>query len=79
MREELEEDEFYYDELIDMSAMYKDEELGRVSNIIEVPQGIILVIKVEGKKDLLVPFEKKFVPEILDDSLTLDNLEGLLE
>ncbi len=77
-RDELEEDEFYYDELVGLEVYYNDELLGKVTNIMDVPQGEILVIKRKDKKDVLIPFENKFINYMDDEKIICENLEGLL-
>ncbi len=77
-RDELDDDEFYYDELIGLNVYYNEELLGKVTNIMDVPQGEILVVKRDGKKDVLIPFENKFIPHIDDEKIICENLEGLL-
>ncbi len=77
-RDELEEDEFYYDELVGLEVFYNDELLGKVANIMDVPQGEILVVKRKQKKDVLIPFENKFIIYIDDKRIDCVNLEGLL-
>ncbi len=77
-RDELEEDEFYYDELVGLLVYYNDELLGKVSSIMDVPQGEILVVERENMKDILIPFENKFIPYIDDEKIICENLEGLL-
>lgn len=75
---ELEEDEFYYEELIGM-IVYTDQLIGVVSEVRDLPQGQLLVIKKE-KGQALVPFRKEFVKEVnkQDQTITLIEWEGLL-
>ena len=75
----LEEDEFYFHELIGMDV-YTDICIGKVDEVREVPQGELLVIKRENNKDLLIPFNKHFVKDVLKDEnkITLIFWEGLI-
>ncbi len=77
-RHELDEDEFYYDELIGLDVYYNDELIGKVTNIIDVPQGEILSIERKDDKDVLIPFENKFIEEMDDIRIIAKNLEGLI-
>lgn len=79
-REELSEDEFYYDELIGMSVYdMKDTFIGKVLDIREVPQGIILEVKGELKK-VLIPFVDEFIKSVdrNEKTIQIDPIEGLL-
>ncbi len=59
----LEEDEFYFEELIGMTVYNNDDLIGECTDVREYPQGEILVIKT-NKKELLIPFRKEFVKEV---------------
>lgn len=76
---ELPEDEFYFEELIGMEV-YTDKLVGICSSIREVPQGELIVLKREGLKDALIPFNKQFVKEVDKENkrITLYEWEGLL-
>ncbi len=76
---DLEEDEFYFEELIGMQV-YNDKLIGECIDVREVPQGEMLVIKREGLKDALIPFNKQFVKEVHkeENKIFLINWEGLL-
>ncbi len=76
---ELPEDEFYIEELIGMSV-YTTEFIGTVEDVREVPQGELLDIKREGKKNALIPFTKHFVKEVdkEEEKITLLIWEGLI-
>lgn len=76
---ELDEDEFYFEELIGMDV-YTDELIGQVADVRELPQGELLEVKRAGKKDALIPFSKIFVKEVnkKERTITLLVWEGLL-
>ena len=78
-KQELEEDEFYFDELLDMEV-FTTEVVGKVKEVREVPQGELLVVSREGNKDALIPFRKEFVKEVDKENnrITLSFWEGLL-
>ena len=77
---ELEEDEFYFDELIGLDVYTDTLLVGKCIDIREYPQGEIIVVKRDDKKDALVPFRKEFVKEVNKKlkRIYLINWEGLL-
>lgn len=75
--EKIDDDEFYYDDLIKKDVFLENgEKVGFVISIIEVPQGHLLEIKTKNKK-ALVPFRKEFVVEV-SDHIIIKDVEGLL-
>jgi 16S rRNA processing protein RimM len=78
-KHELQEDEFYFDELVGMEV-YTDQLIGTVTAVREVPQGELLVLKRPNNKDVLIPFRKEFVKEVnkQEAKITLLFWEGLL-
>jgi 16S rRNA processing protein RimM len=78
---DLEEDEYYYDDLIGMSVYNQEKQkIGIVEDINEVPQGEILVIRKENGKKALVPFINEFVSKVNleEDFIVIIPIEGLL-
>lgn len=77
---DLETDEFYFDELIGLEIYTGDLLAGTCVDIREYPQGEILVVKRDNKKDALIPFRKEFVKDVNKDlkRISLINWEGLL-
>ena len=79
--DELEEGEFYFDDLIDLIA-YDDSgvELGKIIDINEVPQGIILVLEKLDKTTSLIPFVDEFIKEVNleEQKIIIVPIEGLL-
>lgn len=76
---ELDDDEFYFEELIGMDV-YTDTLIGQVADVRELPQGELLEVKRVGEKDALIPFSKIFVKEVnkKERTITLLFWEGLL-
>lgn len=76
---ELEEDDYHYSELVDL-AVYDQEDhlLGKVFSIIPVPQGHLLEIETINEKKSLVPFNKAFIENVLEDRIIIKPIEGLL-
>ncbi len=75
----LEEDEFYFDELIGMDV-YTDKLIGTCLDVREVPQGELLVIDTGSQKNALIPFNKHFVKNVnkKENKITLLQWEGLV-
>jgi 16S rRNA processing protein RimM len=75
--EEIEDDEFYFDELVEKEVYLENgEKVGFVISVIEVPQGHLLEIETKTKK-ALIPFRKEFVVDV-SDTIVVKNIEGLL-
>lgn len=76
---ELEEDEFYFDELVGMDV-YTTEQIGTVKGVREVPQGELLEVDTGSKKTTLIPFNKHFVKSVdkKKNKIVLLEWEGLL-
>ena len=79
-RDELEEGEFYYEDLIGLDCYdSKYNYIGPIIDLQEVPQGLILEIK--GKeKTILVPFVEAFIDgiDLEENKLYINEIEGLL-
>lgn len=78
-KHELPDDEFYFDELIGMEV-YSDKLEGVVFEVRELPQGEMLVVRREHKKQALVPFLKHFIKEVDKENrkIYIHEMEGLL-
>lgn len=76
---ELEEDEFYFEELIGMEV-YTDTLIGIVKGVREVPQGELLEVDTNSKKIALIPFNKHFVKSVdkKTNKVVLLEWEGLI-
>ena len=77
---DLDKDNYYYDDLIGLIAYDKDNLIGEVVDVMEVPQGAILVIKKENEKQVLVPFVSEFIEDVdLDNKkIYINPIEGLV-
>lgn len=76
----LDENSYYYDELISLEVYTMEEEhIGKVIEIREVPQGIILEIQT-NEKIVLVPFVDEFIKEVdvKEGKIFIEPIEGLL-
>lgn len=76
---ELDEDEFYFRELIGMEVHTTDF-IGVVHDIREYPQGEYLVIKRDGLKNAIIPFMKEFIVSVDKEAgkIVIKEMEGLL-
>ena len=74
------EDEIYYDDLIDCIVLVDEQVIGVVTDVIEVPQGEILQIKKQNGKNVLVPFVDEFIVnvDIENKKIVIDPIEGLI-
>jgi 16S rRNA processing protein RimM len=77
-REDLEEDAYYYNELIGLEV-YAEGLLGVVSDIRELPQGELLEVKTK-EKTVLIPFRKEFVVKVDMEGkrIDVDLVDGFL-
>lgn len=79
-RSELEEGEFYYEDIIGLDCYNsKGELIGPVKDLQEVPQGLILEIQTKNKT-ILIPFVDEFVVEVdlEKKKIQIQEIEGLL-
>ncbi len=76
--DDLEDDEFYFDELIGKKVYNQSNVfVGIVVEVRDLPQGELLEIQREGKKNALVPFVNEFIISV-DDEIIINEIEGLL-
>ncbi len=76
---ELEEDEYYFSELIGMDV-YLDTYIGTVVDVLEMPRSQMLVVKRDGNKNAMIPFQNEFIDEVdkIQNKITIKYWEGLL-
>ncbi len=75
---DLNDDEYFIEDLVGLKVVdTHGVNLGKVVDLIEVPQGHILEINNDGKKSL-IPFIGEFVKEIKDDVIIIETIEGLI-
>lgn len=74
----LNEDEYYIDDLIGLKVYNQhDEELGCVSDVVEIPSGYLLEIKSDKQKKFLVPFVDEYIIDVTDEAITINEIEGI--
>jgi len=79
---ELEEGEFYYEELLGLKVVDSEgREIGRVKNIFEQPASHILEVESGEGKTILIPFIDEFVKEVLPQEgvIKVSLIEGMEE
>lgn len=76
----LEEDEFFLADLVGLRvASEEGDDLGRVTDVVSLPAGPVLVIARESLPDAMVPAVPEFVVDISDEKLVIRVIEGLLD
>lgn len=78
---ELEENEFYFHEIIGCLVFTtKGEEIGKVAEILTPGANDVWVVKGKGGKDILIPYIEQIVKkvDIKDKMILIDPMEGLL-
>ncbi len=79
--EELEENEYYFHEIIGCTVLTEEgEELGKISEILTPGANDVWVVKRKGGKDLLIPYIEEIVKDIniTDKVIKIHLMEGLL-
>ena len=75
---ELEEDEYYLDDLIGLKVYNQHNEyLGIVNDFLDLPQGEVMEILTDKNKKILIPFVDDFIVEITDEEIIIEEIEGL--
>jgi 16S rRNA processing protein RimM len=78
--EKLDEGEYYFDDLIGKTVQTVDgETVGIVKDILDLPQGEILVVTKPNKKEIMIPFVDEFIQSVSDDVIVITPIEGLIE
>lgn len=73
---ELKDDEFYIKDIIDLPCYVGDECISLVKDVREYPQGLYLVLEIDGKTKL-IPFISEFAV-LEDNKIIINPIEGLL-
>ncbi len=79
-REPLEDDAFYYDDLIGLNVYLANQLIGSVKEVLDMPQAAMLRIDMGDNQTKLVPFLKVYVEavDMAEKTITLKEVEGLL-
>lgn len=76
------ENELFVHDLVGMSVVrVTGEEIGKVVEVFEAPQGLLLEVSRAGTKSVLLPFDDQTVREVNTDArvIHVDPIEGLLD
>lgn len=75
-----EDDGLYYDDIIGLTVFDRNIKVGVVKDILEVPQGEILIIEKINGKTSYVPLVEEFVKniDIREKRIDIESIEGLL-
>jgi len=81
IRPELDEDVFFYQDIIGCNVKYKGGDFGVVVDIFEGGAGDLLVIEDKNKKTVLIPFVDQMVDtqRISEKTIEITPVEGLLD
>ena len=81
IREKLNEDEFLIDELVGMTVISDEQQVGTVIGVSNNGANDLLSVKSNTGKICLVPFVKAIVPnvDIKSKEVTVENIQGLIE
>lgn len=75
----LNNNQYLYEDYIDLKAYYNDKEIGTVKDIVDCGNNNY-VFYVVGEKEILIPLNDKFIDKIvLNDKICFKELEGLLD
>lgn len=79
--QELEEDEFYYHEIIGLEVYQEDVFIGKVKEILDVGSNDVWVVQRQGKKDALIPYVRDIVlhVDIAQNKVSIADIEGLID
>lgn len=69
---ELEEDEWWVEDLVGLRVLDGEREVGTVSEVLTLPANEVLVVPREGRQDLLVPLVRDAVRAVDVDARTVD-------
>ncbi len=76
-RQSLEDDEYYFSDLVGLEV-HSDTFIGVVKEVRSFPQGEMLIVEREGKKDALIPFIDEFIVSVDETKIIIREMEGLL-
>lgn len=81
-RRDLPEDTYYIADIIGLDVFtVKDEYIGKVVDIIQTGSSEVYVIRMDNRKEIMIPSVKEFMPEISLEKkrITIDPIEGMIE
>jgi len=77
----LEEESYYFYDIIGCEVHYRGKLFGTVRDIMETGAGVILIIETDAGKEFMIPFVELMVDttEIRSNKLTIHPVEGLID
>jgi 16S rRNA processing protein RimM len=80
IHDELDEDEFYYRQIIGCKIVYNNETIGEVKDIVNYGASDLLVITHVNGKEIMIPFVDEFILaiDLEEQIIEIDVIEGLL-
>ncbi len=81
-RRDLPEDTYYIADIIGLDVFtVKDEYIGKVVDIIQTGSSEVYVIRMDNRKEIMIPSVKEFMPDISLEKkrITIDPIEGMIE
>lgn len=78
---DLEEDEFYYHEIVGLHVYQEDVLIGKVKEILELGSNDVWVVQRVGKKDVLIPYIEDVVlsVNVSNNRVEIANIDGLID
>lgn len=78
---DLEEDEFYYHEIVGLHVYQEDVLIGKVKEILELGFNDVWVVQRVGKKDVLIPYIEDVVlsVNVSNNRVEIANIDGLID
>lgn len=75
------QDEVHYRELVGMRVLDRDQEVGRIREVLDSPGGELLAVRRPGRPELLLPFVREWTRAVDREAgeLRLELPEGLLD
>jgi len=76
---ELEEDEFYYHELVDCQVFHESRLIGIVKDVVNYGASDLIIVK-DGEKEHMIPFVDEFIVDVdtKNKKVQINVIEGLL-
>jgi len=78
-RSKLEKNEYYFDELVGLSVIIDEKNIGTVIEVMDMPASPVLRVKTE-EKIILIPFVAAFIEDVqlLEKKIIVNYIEGLI-
>lgn len=79
--QQLDDDEFYYHEIIGLSVYVGDQFIGKVKEILELGSNDVWVVQRDKQKDVLIPYIASVVlsVDVKNNKVVVADIEGLID